>query len=145
MKKRLITVLLLITTVFAYATDKYAPAGNTLADALQWLAVQTACLGLYSNAEAGDYGDPDPTDNYRAPDIHEYLANQSGDQTKVDMFYGICFDYARAAYNEITRNQSHYANLGIKAWYMAACWKTNPSEIKLFDPVSRGQHTTSRL
>jgi tetratricopeptide (TPR) repeat protein len=140
MKKRLLAVLLLITTVFVHAADRYAPAGNSLSDALQWLAAYTACIGLYNGAEFS--GDTDPPDNYRPSDIREYLANQSGDQTKVDTFYGICFNYAQAAYNVITKNQSYYTNLGIKAWYMAACWETNPSEIKLFDPVLRGQHTT---
>ena len=86
------------------ARSSYSPAGNTLADELQWLAVQTACVGIYNMAETGDYSIGDPDDYYRPGDIREYLAELSGDRTAVDMFYGICFNYAQAAYNDIAQN-----------------------------------------
>jgi hypothetical protein len=35
--------------------------GSSLADELQWLAVQTACIGIYNNAQAGNYTLGDPT------------------------------------------------------------------------------------
>jgi tetratricopeptide (TPR) repeat protein len=56
------------------------------------------------------------------------------------MVYGICFDFARAAYEFITRNQRYYTSLGVKAWYMAGVFN-DPRQILLFDPVPRGQHT----
>jgi hypothetical protein len=52
MKKRFVmsAVLLLIVTAFA-AADKYAPPSvKSLSDELQWLAMQTACIGQYSMA-----------------------------------------------------------------------------------------------
>jgi tetratricopeptide (TPR) repeat protein len=143
MKKYInVAVLLLAGLTFTHAADKYAPRGNTLADALQWLAVQTACVGQYNMAETGDFTAKDPQDYYQAPDIREYLARMSGDRTRVAAFYGICFDYAKAAYDYMTASSSYYANLGVKEWYMAATWAANPNQIKLFDPVPRGQHTT---
>jgi tetratricopeptide (TPR) repeat protein len=143
MKKRVIAILLLAGVTFVHA-DKYAPSGNTLADMLQWLAVQTACMGQYNMAETGDFTNPDPDDHYNAPDIREYLATRSRDKTSVDTFYGICFDYARAAYDEISKNASRYARLGVKAGYIAARWANNPRQIRLFDPVDReGQGTIS--
>jgi Flp pilus assembly protein TadD len=148
MKKRLLAVLLLITGIFAHAVDRYSPQGGSLADVLQWLAAYAACVGQYNTAYLGNYksGDPDPENLYWPTDIREYMAEQSRDETKVDTFYGICFNYAQAAYNVITQNyRSDYASLGIKAWYMAACWKTNPSEIKLFDPVSSREQSTTRF
>lgn len=127
--------LLLAGLPFAHA-DKYAPVGNTLADALQWLAVQTACLGEYSMAQTGDSSVSDPMDNYRPPDVREYLARQSGNRTRSLTFYGICFDYAQTAYNIILQNSSQYGNLGVKAWYMAGTHK-NSREIILIDPTSK--------
>jgi hypothetical protein len=52
--------LLLLVTAFA-AADKYAaPSAGSLSDELQWLAIQTACIGQYSMAQTGDFtlGDP---------------------------------------------------------------------------------------
>ncbi|MDR1326259.1 MAG: tetratricopeptide repeat protein [Treponema sp.] len=140
MKKLTSVVLLLAGLTFAHATDKYAPAGNTLADALQWLAVQTASLGEYGMAFTGDFTEPDPRDNYRPSDIREYLAGQSGNRTRVQTIYGICFDYAQYAYNVISASQSYYEGRGMKSgqWYIAATWKNNPGVIRLFDPVARG-------
>jgi hypothetical protein len=60
--------------------SSYIPAGDTLTDALQWLAVQTACVGIYNMAETGDYSVGDPEDYYRPGDIREYLADLSGER-----------------------------------------------------------------
>jgi Flp pilus assembly protein TadD len=140
MKKLLSVVLLLTGLTFAHAADKYTPAGNTLPDALQWLAVQTACLSEYGRAFTGDFTQDDPRDIYRPSDIREYLANQSGRRTRVQTIYGICFDYAQAAYNAISASQSYYEGRGMKSgqWYIAGTWKNNPGVIILFDPVARG-------
>jgi tetratricopeptide (TPR) repeat protein len=58
------------------------------------------------------------------------------------MFYGICFNYAQAAYDDISQYQSHYESLGMKksGWYIAGVLD-NPRQITLYDPVSRGQAT----
>jgi Tfp pilus assembly protein PilF len=137
MKKRVFAVLLLIAAVFVHAADRYALSGNTLTDVVQWLAVYAACVGQYNVAYLGDYksGNPDPENLYQPTDIREYMARMSGDRTKADTFFGICFDYAQAAYNEIKRNRNRYGGLGIKEWYMACTWRTTPGQIRLFDPV----------
>jgi tetratricopeptide (TPR) repeat protein len=122
------------------ARPSYTPAGNTLVDELQWLTVQTACVGIYNMAETGDYSVGDPADYYRPGDIREYLAELSGDRTAVDMFYGICFNYAQAAYNDISRYKNHYAKAGVKDWYIAATGN-NPRQITLYDPSSRNEAT----
>jgi tetratricopeptide (TPR) repeat protein len=141
MKKFTSAVLLLAGLTFAHAADLYAPVGNTLADALQWLAVQTACMGQYNMAEF-DITREDPQDNYRPPDIREYLARMSGDRTRVPTFYGICFDYAKAAYDHIMASQGNYEGLGMKRgqWYIAAAFESS-REIVLFKPVAQGQHS----
>jgi tetratricopeptide (TPR) repeat protein len=142
MKKLTSVVLLLAGLTCVRAADKYAPAGSTLADALQWLAVQTACLSAYGMGFTGDFTEPDPRDNYRPRDIGEYLAGRSGGRTRVQTIYGICFDYAQYAYNEISASWSYYAGRGVKEWYIAGHWASNPRQIRLFDPVDRqGQDT----
>ncbi|MDR2434430.1 MAG: tetratricopeptide repeat protein [Treponema sp.] len=140
MKKLTSVALLLLTGLaFIHAADKYAPAGNTLADALQWLAVQTACLGEYSMAFTGDFTQSDPRDNYRPNDIREYLARQSGNRTSIRTIYGICFDYAQYAYNIISDSRSYYTGLGVRQWYIAGT-HGNSRQMVLYDPVPRGQH-----
>lgn len=134
MKKKCMGIVLLLTGLtFTFAADRFAPSGNTLPDALQWLAVQT-----------GDFTSKDPQDNYQAPDIREYFARQSGNRTRTLTFYGICFDYAQAAYNEITASRSYYVNLGVKAWYIAAAFDSS-RQIILYDPVSKEQATRPPL
>jgi hypothetical protein len=113
MKKGAIIVLLLAAPALTHAADKYAPlGGNSLADELQWLAAQIACVGQYNMAQTGDYSIGDPQDYYRPADIREYLTRLSGSRTATTTFYGICFDYAQAAYNHILNNRSLYENRG---------------------------------
>jgi hypothetical protein len=47
-KRAAVAILLLAAAAITHAADKYAPADGTLADALQWLTVQTACVGQYN-------------------------------------------------------------------------------------------------
>jgi hypothetical protein len=90
-RKRFITVLLLlVSAALAFAADKYVPlGGNSLANELQWLAIQTACVGQYNMAQTGDYSIGDPRDYYTPADIREYLARQSGSRTATATVYGI--------------------------------------------------------
>jgi tetratricopeptide (TPR) repeat protein len=134
--KRLIHVILLL-----FSTG-FAVAANDFTDELQWLAAQIACIGQYNNAQAGDYTHGDPPDYYKPNDIREYLTRQSGDRTRTETFYGICFDYAQAAYNSIKNNKSYYESLGMKkgGWYIVAT-NVNPNLITLYDPVSRDKAT----
>jgi tetratricopeptide (TPR) repeat protein len=134
MKKVLVIALLLVSRGFIFAAS--------LSEELQWLAIQIACIGQYNNAQAGSYTLNDPYDYYKPSDIREYLTAMSGDATKTNTFYGICFDYAQAAYDDISTYRSHYESLGMQRnqWYIAAV-KDNSRQIILYDPVSREKAT----
>jgi tetratricopeptide (TPR) repeat protein len=120
--------------------DLTRPVNADVAEELQWLAVQTACIGMYNNAQAGNYEMPDPVDYYTPADIRALLADLSGSRTRTDTFYGICFDYAQAAYDEITANQSRYEALGMRrgGWYIAGTLEGS-GEVILYDPSSMEQ------
>jgi tetratricopeptide (TPR) repeat protein len=142
MKQLISAALLLAALTSVHAADRFTqPGGNSLADAIQWLAVRTACVSQYSGAETGDFTSPDPADLYRPSHIREYLVKESGNTTKTDMVYGICFDFAKAAYEFITRNQRYYTSLGVKEWYIAAAFN-DPRQIVLFQPVSSRNEAT---
>jgi tetratricopeptide (TPR) repeat protein len=120
-------------TAIAYTTN------TSLADELQWLAVQTACLSIYNSLQwTQDFTLEDPYDYYQPGAIREYLTSLSGSETQNTMTYGICFNYAQLAYDDISRYRSHYEGLGMRknGWYIAAAFD-NPGQIVLFDPVSR--------
>jgi Flp pilus assembly protein TadD len=122
---------------------EFAPLdSDSLADELQWLAVQTACVCMYNMAQTGDFTQPDPEDYYKPNHIRTYLTEMSGDQTQNTMYYGICFNYAQAAYNDIARYRSYYEELGMRqnGWFIAGAFD-NPREIVLFDPVTRDKAT----
>jgi tetratricopeptide (TPR) repeat protein len=146
MKRQLLAVFLFITAIFAHAADRYAPSGNSLADVVQWLAVYAACVGQYNVAYLGEYksGDPDPGDLYWPTDIREYMAEQSrsrGNQTESPTFCGICFNYAKAAYEEVARTRNRYAGMGIKDWYIVGTHE-NARQIVQYDLASREQYDT---
>jgi tetratricopeptide (TPR) repeat protein len=144
MKIRVIAVVVLFQAVCAFdtfAADKYAPlGGNSFANELQWLAIQTACIGQYNMAQTGDYSIGDPHDYYTPADIREYLTRQSGSRTATAMIYGICFDYAQAAYNYISDNRASYEGKGMRrgAYYIVATGN-NSRQITLYDPSNRQQ------
>jgi Flp pilus assembly protein TadD len=134
--KQFTSILLLLISAIFYAT------ADDLTNELQWLAMQTACLGQYNMAQTGDYTLSDPQDYYKPSDIREYLATLSGNATKTTTFYGICFDYAEAAWDDIYDNQDYYEDLGMKrgGWYIAVA-KDSSRQIILFDPSSREKAT----
>jgi tetratricopeptide (TPR) repeat protein len=135
LKKYANVILLLLSLAFYAAADDFT-------DELQRLAMITACIGQYNNAQAGNYTLGDPVDYYTPPDIRAYLTAASGDRTRTDTFYGICFDYAQAAYDEIKNNRNRYESLGMKrgGWYIAVA-DNNPGRIILYDPVPQAQAT----
>ncbi len=129
MKNRLLRlVLVLLIHNFCFA--------DSFTDLLQDLAMQTACLGTYSNTEAGKYGIKDPHDYYTPSMLAERFAKMSGERTKIQTFYGICFDYAQAAWDDIKRYQSDYNKAGMlnQQWYIVAI-RDNPNIITLYDPI----------
>ena len=121
-------VLAVLLSSLAFADD--------FTNILQDLAMQTACLGKYSNAEAGNYSIPDPHDYYTPEMMAERFSKMSGNRTRIQTFYGICFDYAQAAWDDIKRYQASYNRAGMKnqEWYIAAV-DDNPNYITLYDPI----------
>ena len=108
---------------------------------IQDLAVQTACLGVYSSTEAG-YTSGDPHDYYTPSMMAERFAVYSGDRTRTETFYGICFDYANCAYEYIEKFKSMYTMAGMKEnqfWIAIVASDTN--EIELSNPVSPEEGT----
>jgi hypothetical protein len=136
MKKSLLTIFLLISFVNATNSDD-------LVNLLQDLAIQTACLGMYSSTEAGiiDYITNryiDPPDWYTPPLMASRFVQMSGNMTRIETFYGVCFDYAQFAWNDIKSYQSMYNKAGMKdqQWYIAVTFTGDPNTIILYDPVS---------
>ena len=139
MKKVYIGIILVCIAFNAIAQDE-------LSDLLQDLAIQTACLGMYSSTEAsGDYINRfnDPPDWYTPPMMASRFARMSGNMTRTATFYGICFDYAQFAYEDITRYQTLYNNAGMKdsQFYIAVTFSGDPNTIYLYDPVSPDRAT----
>ena len=128
-KRKFSVVLIFALSVFFGFSDSFSSC-------IQNLAYQVACLGQYNAAQTRD-GGSDPHDFYTPNMLREYFAKVSGARTKTDTFYGVCFDYAQAAYNEIKKNRSWFIQNGMadNQWYIAANSKDN-SCIILYDPVS---------
>ena len=105
---------------------------------LQDLAKQTACIGSYSATQAGEGWYDDPHDYYTPQMLAVRFKKMSGDRTRTQTFYGVCFDYAQAAWDDIRTYQKSYNSAGMKdsQWYIAAV-DDNPNYITLYDPVSQ--------
>jgi len=139
MKKNVFIIILFSIFTSAILADD-------LADILQDLAVQTACLGMYSTAQTGVYVTSrydDPTDWYNPPLLANRFADMSGNMTRTITFYGVCFDYAQFAWDDINKYKKMYNNKGMKEneWYIAVANKDNPNTIILYDPVSKEKST----
>ena len=124
----------------------YTISADDLADILQDLAVQTACLGRYSIVQANKYVTTrynDPPDYYEPPMLANRFAAMSGDMTRTITFYGVCFDYAQFAWDDIKKYQKMYNNAGMKdqQWYIASTKPNDPYTIILYDPVSKEKAT----
>jgi hypothetical protein len=118
-----------------------------LSELLQDLAIQTACLGRYSTAQTGIYVTSrydDPPDWYDPPMMANRFAEMSGSMTRINTFYGVCFDYAQFAWDDIKKYQKMYNESGMKdqQWYIAATNPSDPYTIILYDPVSEKEATT---
>ena len=101
MKKTvLIFVFILFRVNFSFA--------DTFSDAIQDLAMQTACIGKYSAAHAGSKIRKDPDDYYTPDMLAERFAKQSGNQTRTVTFYGVCFNYAQTAWEDIEKYKNWY-------------------------------------
>lgn len=122
-------VLLIVFSVVLYADE--------FTDILQDLAVQTACIGKYSATQAGGGWRDDPHDYYTPEMMAERFKAMSGNMTRTATFYGVCFDYAQAAYEDIQKYQNSYNKAGMyenRYWIVSA--GTNSNVITLTRPTN---------
>lgn len=137
MKRRFafLSVILLFFSLQSFA--------DSFTDAIQDLAIQTACIGQYSATQAGGGWYDDPHDYYTPPMMAERFKDMSGNMTRTDTFYGICFDYAQFAYQDIEKYQSWYNKQGM---YENKFWIAGTHENKnltiLQYPGTKSDHTT---
>ncbi len=137
MKRRFafLSVILLFFSLQSFA--------DSFTDAIQDLAVQTACIGQYSMTEAGGGWYDDPHDYYTPSMMAQRFAKMSGNMTRTTTFYGICFDYAQSAYQDIEKYQSWYNKQGM---YENKFWIAGTHENKnltiLQYPGTKSNHTT---
>jgi len=139
MKKSIFAGVFFSLLIFAIPADD-------LANCLQDLAMQTACLGVYSRAEVGANINSrynDPPDWYKPSTMAQRFAAMSGNMTRTNTFYGVCFDYAQFAWDYIKRDRKKYNDAGMKdtQWYIAIAHAGNPNTIILYDPVSQQNST----
>lgn len=115
---------------------------DAFTDAIQDLAIQTACIGMYSMTEAGGGWYEDPHDYYTPQDMAERFAKMSGDMTRTTTFYGICFDYAQFAYNDVKNYASWYREQGMyeNQFWMAGV-HDNYNIIELMSPGNSSDYT----
>ena len=99
--------------------------------------MQTACIGQYSATQAGGGWNDDPHDYYTPKMLAERFKKMSGDMTRTTTFYGVCFDYAQFAWDDIKKYQASYNDAGMKnqEWYLVGV-DTDSSKITLEDPVT---------
>ncbi|EPF27204.1 hypothetical protein HMPREF1221_00007 [Treponema socranskii subsp. paredis ATCC 35535] len=103
-------VCLLPVLLILFSTHTFA---DEFTDALQFLAVQIACVGQYSAAQAGGGRYEDPHDYYTPQLLADFFKEMSGSKTRTETFYGVCFDYAQYAYDTIKTYQSFYNKAGM--------------------------------
>jgi len=136
-------IILLFVGVFFLSISILS--ADDLADILQDLAVQTACLGMYSKAHTGVYVTSrydDPPDWYNPPMLANRFAEMAGNMTRTITFYGVCFDYAQFAWDDINKYQGLYNKAGMKQWYIASTKPDDPYTIILYDPTTKEKATT---
>ncbi len=130
MKKYLcvtITIILSVSSIFA----------DDFTDIIQDLAVQTACIGQYSATQAGGGWYDDPEDYYTPPMMAGRFKQMSGNKTRTETFYGVCFDYAQAAYEDIENYKLLYNNAGMyEDRFWIAGVDSNPNIISLSFPTT---------
>lgn len=111
-------------------------------DAIQDLAIWTACIGQYSSSEAYGGWYEDPEDYYTPKDIAYRLAQESGIKTSTETFYGVCFNYAQHAYSYIEKYKSYYNSKGMyeKQFWLAGV-DGNSNIIELSNPTDQANAT----
>ena len=110
---------------------------DSFTNIIQDLAMQTACIGQYSATQAGGGWNDDPHDYYTPKMLAERFKEMSGDMTRTVTFYGVCFDYAQFAWDDIKKYQSSYNKAGMinQEWYLVYV-ASDSNKLQLEDPVS---------
>ncbi len=118
---------------------------DSFTDAIQDLAVQTACIGTYSATQAGGGWYDDPHDYYTPRMMAERFAKMSGNMTRTTTFYGVCFDYAQFAWEDIEKYKSWYNEQGMREMqFWLAGVHENPNEIELCSIAKQGETYTRK-
>lgn len=134
MKRVILSIILTLSLTGLFA--------DTFTDAIQDLAIQTACVGMYSMTEASGGWYEDPHDWYTPQDMAERFAKMSGDMTRTTTFYGVCFDYAQFAFNDVKKYADWYRQQGLyeNQFWMAGVHE-NYNTIELMSPGTASDHT----
>lgn len=131
--------LTVITSIFL----SFPSFADSFTNAIQDLAVWTACVGQYSATQAGGGWYEDPYDYYTPNLIAGRLATESGTMTRTQTFYGVCFDYAQYAYEYVWNNKNYFNSQGM---YESQVWIAgvydNPKQITLQYPGTKSNYTT---
>ena len=130
----------IVALFFAFCAVALPLCADAFTDIIQDLAAQTACLGVYSATQAGGGWYEDPQDYYTPRMMAQRFARMSGKKTRTETFYGVCFDYAEYAYNDIERYLDMYNECGMegKQYYIAGV-HSNYNQITLQWPVKASE------
>ncbi|MGP1511966.1 MAG: hypothetical protein ACTTIT_05560 [Treponema sp.] len=107
MKKRFLSLIFLISIVTSFSF------ADSFTDAIQDLAVVAACKGTYNLSEAYGNTNEESDDYYRPQMLQNRFAQESGNMTRTLTFFGVCFDYAQFAWQDITEFKSWYNQQGM--------------------------------
>ena len=130
---------------FVLALSAFVVFADAFTDIIQDLAIQTACIGQYSMTEAGGGWYDDPHDYYTPQMMAERFAKMSGNMTRTATFYGVCFDYAEFAWNDITRYKSLYNERGMyEGQFWLAGVNSNSNQIELMSIAKSGESYTRK-
>lgn len=134
------SIFIILASIFGFVNQLFA---DSFTDAIQDLAMQTACIGQYSATQAGGGWYDDPHDYYTPPMMADRFKDMSGDMTRTNTFYGICFDYAQSAYQDIEKYQSWYNKQGMyeNKFWIAGTHENNNLTILQY-PGTKSNHTT---
>lgn len=136
MKKIILLSIAIMSSIFATSADSFT-------DIIQDLAIQTACIGKYSATQAGGGWYDDPYDYYTPDMMAERFKKMSGNMTRTTTFYGVCFDYAEFAYQDIKSYELYYNQNGMyEKQYFLAGVDSNPNTITLSSPTNRDGATS---
>jgi len=105
LSKKIFILLCLILTSKVFA--------DSFTDIIQDLTIQTACIGQYSSTQAGGGWRDDPHDYYTPQMMAERFKQMSGNMTRTTTFYGVCFDYAQFAWQDIDTYTTLYNENGM--------------------------------